>query len=606
MRLSIKEWIVFIMAACVSLLLWFKFSYPQLSFVDLSVEKAKASEIAQGYLTEHDVPLQGYSKAIVFDSEEWADRYLQKTIGFKAQEEFIRQQGFELFSWKVRFYKQFQKEEYIVKVSPKTGRILSFEHLIEDVEPRITPDKDIAKRKAADFLERAFGIDLKEYDFHEEEVKRFDKRIDYSFSWEKKGVYVPYNNNEGGAKLLAGATVSGEEIKKFYINKLDVPEKFKRYIARQAALGEYLYSFHFIIFLLFVTASIYMLLKRKSDVIMSFCRKWFLSLSAFLIIINLLFVLNNIQGFLINYPTSSSLVSFAGVYLVRITINIILICVAFILVGAAGESLRKEIFPEKRYASFMHYLKASFFTRPASQAVVFGYIIFFISLGLQALIYWFGQRYLGVWKEWERLTEFSSSYIPALSAFSVGITASLNEEVFFRLFGISWAKKYLKNTIAAVVLASLIWGFGHTQYPIFPVWFRGIEVTIIGLLFGFIFIKYGLIPLIVAHYLFDAFWGVSAYILGKSHIFLFTSSVFVLTLPLVWAGIAFLMNRKEEEKEIKIALSETQKYNLEMLKVFILSQKSKGVSASDIAKELIAHNWDSILVELAVKEAFEK
>jgi hypothetical protein len=187
----------------------------------------------------------------------------------------------------------------------------------------------------------------------------------------------------------------------------------------------------------------------------------------------------------------------------------------------------------------------------------------------------------------------------------LGVTASLNEEVFFRLFGIAWAKRHLKNIIGCVVLSSLAWGFGHTQYPVFPVWFRGIEVSIVGLVFGFIFIKYGLIPVIVAHYLFDVFWGASAYILGKSHIFLFASSCFVLALPLAWAVTAFLVNKKEEKKEIKLILNKAQEFDLEMLKSFIAAQKSKGLSASEIARELIVHHWDSKLVELAIREIFQ-
>jgi hypothetical protein len=126
-----------------------------------------------------------------------------------------------------------------------------------------------------------------------------------------------------------------------------------------------------------------------------------------------------------------------------------------------------------------------------------------------------------------------------------------------------------------------------------------------GLIYGFIFIRYGLIPLIVAHYLFDVFWGVAAYILGHTTPYLFTSSVFVLAIPLIFACIAYFMNKEEREKEIKTLLDNIQKYNLGILINFVSAKKSQGLNAAVISKELVENNWDNELVDLAVNEVFK-
>ena len=233
MKLSFKTWILFLLLACLGFGLWCKLGYSQFSFVDLAVDKKQAVKKAESYLSSLGVEPEEYSKAVVFDSDNWTDRYLQKTIGLKAEEEFIREHDYELFSWQVRFFKEMQKEEYIVGVSPKSGDVIGFQHLIEDIEPRRAIGKNVARKKAEDFLKGRFGLNLKEFDFHEEKVKRFDKRVDYSFSWEKKGVYIPWKEDQGQAKLLIGATVSGDEIRRFYKMQLDIPEKFQRYIANQ-------------------------------------------------------------------------------------------------------------------------------------------------------------------------------------------------------------------------------------------------------------------------------------------------------------------------------------------------------------------------------------
>jgi hypothetical protein len=190
------------------------------------------------------------------------------------------------------------------------------------------------------------------------------------------------------------------------------------------------------------------------------------------------------------------------------------------------------------------------------------------------------------------------------TAFVIGAGASLNEEINFRLFGISFAKKYLRSSFLAVLLASVIWGMGHTLYAIFPVWFRIIEVSLIGLLYGFILIRFGIIPLIVAHYLFDVFWCSAAYLLGKSSPYLFYSSVGLLGIPLLLAVLAFFLNLPERDKPMAVVLDRIEKYNQKVLVAFVLAKKLEGSSIESIKTELIRHNWDHLLVDLAIKEVF--
>lgn len=604
MKISVKAWVIFILIAILGFSLWMHFGYPRFSFVDLSVNKKEARNIAVSYLNSLGVDLEGYSRVITFENDGWADRYLQKTLGSKKENQFVARYNYELFFWKVRFFKESEKEEYLIGVSPKSGEILSFAHLIEDILERKTEDQEIAKRKARRFLEEKFAINIDQYDFHEVKITRLENRTDYSFSWEHKDVYIPWQEDEGGAKLLIGATVSGNEIRWFYKNDLDIPEKFNRYVEKQLVFGEYLSSFYFLVLTFLVASSIYLLIKKRNQVVARFCKKWYIYLAILLASLSLVSFFNNLQSIIMHYSTSVSLVSYIGINLVKVIINLVLFSVAFVMVGVAGETLRNEALPEGQQCSFLHYLRSTFFSRRVSGAILLGYLLFVIMLGLQAFIFDLGQEHLGVWKEHFRFTRFSSSYIPFLGAFIVGIMASVNEEVIFRIFAISWGKKYFKNMLFAIFFSALIWGFGHSGYAIFPVWFRGIEVSIIGLMYGFVFIKYGIIPLIVAHYLFDVFWGIAAYILARSSGYLFYASLFVFLIPLILALVAYFINREEREKPIKTILDKIQRYNLGVLKIFVSERKIKGFSEAAIQKELIAHNWDIDLVEIAIREVF--
>jgi hypothetical protein len=606
MKIKSKEWIILTLIGIFCFTLWYKLEYPRFSSVDLSIDKQKALSLAYAYLKSKGVNTEEYLRAIVFDTDEWCNRYLQKTLGWEGEEQFIKQYDYDLFFWKIRFFKELQKEEYIVRISARTGNVLSYQHLIEDIAPREKLAKNAAKEKAEKFLKDNYGLNLTEYDFYEEKIKQHEKRIDYVFSWKKKGVYVPWKKNEGGAKLLSGVTVSGNEIRDYYKDRLDVPEAFQRYVENQFLLSGYLYNFYFILWIILIMFSVNIVVRRRYDVIPRFVKRWFCYLAAIIAVINLANIFNNLEDGIMAYPTSIKMASFIGLYITRTILNIMFLLVGFIMPALAGESLYNEVFPKNKYSSFLHYIRSNFFNRNVSKAIIFSYMLAVIILGLQAAMFYLGQRYLGVWREWLKLTQFSSAYIPLLSVFVLSVTASFNEEIAFRLFGISWIKKYFRNILAAIILTSFAWGLGHTAYAIFPVWFRVLEITLLGFLFGFVFLRYGIIVLIVAHYLFDVFWGSASYILGHSPMLLFLSSIMLLSLPLVFALVAYFLNKGEREKEIKNILDKIQQYNLNILVAFISAKKLEGVNADYLKSELIKHNWDPLLVSIALEKVFRQ
>jgi len=604
-KIPIREWSLLVLVAALSVYIWFVLSYPHFSFIDLSVDRDQAISQAEEYLISRGVDPQDYRRAEVFDSDDWSDRYLQKTIGIDGERDFIREHNYELFFWKVRFYKQLEKEEYKIQISPSSGEVIGFTHLIEDTVSRPLLDKERARDAAEDFFKRAYGVNFDDYLFHEEKIKRFENRTDYNFSWEKKGVYIPWKKDEGGAKLLIGATVSGEEIRRFYSGSLDIPEKFQRFIAKESVLGEYLFTIHSFLAIFMIAAATLLFLKKRDNLIIRLCRKWFYLLAIAIIILNSLSFLNNIQAVFFHYATATSLGSYIGILITKILFNLAIYALLIVAPGLSGELLCGEVLPQRPYSSFRHYLNSTFLSRAMARAVASGYCLFFTLVGLQSLLFYLGQRYLGVWKEWYNFTQFSTSYFPFLMAFVVGVTASFKEEVLFRLFGISWIKKYLKSTFLAILFTSLIWGIGHTQYAVFPIWFRGAEVAVIGILFGVTFVKYGIIPVIVAHYLFDVFWGVSPYIFGKSSPYLFGSSAALLLLPLCLGIFAYLKNREDRQRPMENILSNLQKYNIGLLLAYIRSKRSAGMSPEQLSKELIAHNWDAELVKLAISKVFK-
>ena len=604
MGLNKRAWVIFSLLAVAGFAVWHRFTYPQFMSIDFSVGKGQAVSTARDFLRQRAVDPSRYLTSVTFDSDDWADTYMQKTLGLQGEEPFVRKHGFDLFYWKIRFFRPTEKEEFLFNVSPRTGALIGFEHRIPDVEARATPDKDAAQAKAAEFL-KARLPDFSEYEFYNGAPHRFENRVDYSFSWKKKGVGIPWKLGKGEARLLVGATVSGDEVLTFDLGQLDLPESFSRYISEQMTFGRYFSSFSRLFFAALLIFAVVIFFSRRNTLLTRAVKKRMVLAGFALVLVNFLNLFNELQGVIMEYNTSASLGSYLGIFFIQSLFGVVFVGFLFTLPALSGEALQTENDP-RRKDSLTHFIMSTFFCRRAAKLILLGYLLFVILLGMQSGIFQFGQKYFGVWKQWFKITQFSSAYVPFLSALGVGLSASMGEEAVFRVFGINWGRKYLRNTFLALLVASLVWGFGHTEYAIFPVWFRGIEVTLIGLVYGGIFLMFGVLPLLVAHYLFDVFWGVAAYLLGKSTPYFFWASVMVLALPLVFAAAAFLANKPDEEKEPGLLLDAAQKFNLGVLEAFIREQKGAGLADEAVRAQLLANHWDPALIELALPTAEKK
>ena len=111
-------------------------------------------------------------------------------------------------------------------------------------------------------------------------------------------------------------------------------------------------------------------------------------------------------------------------------------------------------------------------------ASIRGYSLGFFFLGYITLFYMIGRKYLGVFLPAEGpYSNLLGMYLPWLAPLTISLLAAVSEEYVSRLFSISFLKRYIKWTPAALIIPAAIWAFGHSTYPVFPVYVRGIELT---------------------------------------------------------------------------------------------------------------------------------
>ena len=167
MTINKTTWLTYIVFAILCLLVWFHFSLPRFSPIHLTVDRARAIELARAYLVNRmNARTDMYKTAAVFSIDSAADRYLQKTIGFVSEQNFIKRNEFDLFFWVVRFFKEETKEEFHVTLSSQTAEVIGFRHVIDDSARRDISSEDAAQHIAVEFLKRTFHFDIARYTFY--------------------------------------------------------------------------------------------------------------------------------------------------------------------------------------------------------------------------------------------------------------------------------------------------------------------------------------------------------------------------------------------------------------------------------------------------------
>ncbi len=185
--------------------------------------------------------------------------------------------------------------------------------------------------------------------------------------------------------------------------------------------------------------------------------------------------------------------------------------VGYALVFMAGESLSRRAFgghPQLWRA----WSREAAPTRQLLGRTLGGYLFVPIELALIAAFYYATNRWLGWWQPSEALTDpnILGSAIPALAPIAMSLQAGFMEECLFRAVPLSLAaiigERYGFRRAAlgvALVLQAAIFGAAHANYPGFPAYARLVELIGPALVWGLIFLRFGLVPTIILHATFD-------------------------------------------------------------------------------------------------------
>jgi ribosomal protein S18 acetylase RimI-like enzyme len=512
--------------------------------IDLALSRSEIARLAQDYLQERGFDLQGYESALAFEEDRWGSIYLQQTLGVAETNDLIRSQGLPIWYWRARWFRPLQKEEFTVYLSP-AGDTVAFYHSVPEEAPGATVSQDEARALAEDYLTRDRGWVLADWEaVAASSEERPGGRTDHHFEWRRRDFEV------GKGELRLAVEVQGDSVGS-YDYWLKVPEAFQRHYVEQRNRAWFFnnlsYTAGFFVFGL--AAFVGYLLAAWRGII-----SWYTGLLPAVLVaaVGLLAGLNELPLNKAWYPTTEDYVLFWLERLFNVVITVGYTAAAVLILWAGGQRLSKRVWPRQNKILPQSDDRWGTLARSGWRGLMLGGMM----AGYLVLFYLGATRLLGGWTPLDVPdTGLFATPFPFLAPLEQGLIPAMNEELMYRLVGISLILALTRRPWLALLVPGVLWGFAHLGYVRDPFYLRGIELTIAGVfLLGFFFLRFGLMTAIVAHFAYNA--GLSALpLLRSSEPYFFASGLVVVAAmlaPIIPGAVIGLRKRLRGKQEPQV------------------------------------------------------
>ncbi len=503
-------------------------AFPEAS-IDLRVNRDDSMVLAQKFLTERGIRLDGYRHAARFGFDEETKLYLERTQGLERMNQLTRG-PIRLWRWAQRWFKPQQKEEFRAEVTP-SGEVVGFDHDTSEASPGANLDQARARDIAQKFLSEVMKRDLGDLEFLEAESNKRPARTDHSFIWKQKSV------NLSDGSLRVEVAIAGDQVAAYH-EFVKIPEQWTRDYEKLLSRNESAQIVDEVFWVLLSVAMLIILVLRLRD------RDVPVRLSlGFGLVAAVLFFLGQLNTFSLaefDYPTTDAYSSFITNYLIQSVISALGLGTLLFLLVASSEPVYRENFPSqpslRRVLSWQGLRTRSFF-----MANVVGLALTFFFFAYQTVFYLAANK-LGAWAPSD--VPFSNELntrIPWAAVLFTGFFPAVSEEMQFRAFAIPFLKKFLRSWPLALVLAAFNWGFLHSAYPNQPFFIRGVEVGVGGLVIGVIMLRFGIIATLIWHYSVDALYTAFLLLRSPNHYLMVSGAVTagIMLIPLIIALVAY-------------------------------------------------------------------
>jgi hypothetical protein len=371
------------------------------------------------------------------------------------------------------------------------GKFLGLNHIIEEDIPGANITQASAQTIAESFLAQHVNWQADEWERVEASSQtQSGGRVDHTFTW-KSSLYAA-----GESELRYTAIVQGNQVD--YVDYfIKVPEAFTRQYASERNVAEFINTLAYILILFgCLVVSIIAIGLSRPDV-------GRVGIPVLLVAgVSLAAHLNSIPLYKSYYDTTENYSLFWITASIGVFFAVLFSAglVFTLLLGA--QSLSKFVWPRQDRILARSADRRVDFSRSAWRGLMLGGV----QMAYVVLFYMITTNYLGWWSPvTSEYSDIFATPFPFFYAFEVGLSAALIEELSVRFIAIGFLLWLFRGRYKwlAVLIPSLLWAFAHTGYVTYPIYARGVELTLVALFLSFIFLKFDLLTTIVSHFTYN-------------------------------------------------------------------------------------------------------
>ncbi len=544
-------WILTAILACASAVFTYHYyahSNPLIT-LDITMDRKKALSKAQELSIQNGWIPQEHDSAVMFQSDMFLQFFVELEGGGKEKFlEMMHTKLFEPYTWQVRHFKEKTTEEVHISFTPD-GAPYRFTQKLAETDMRPTLSFEEARTRAQEIAVNDWGISFEPYE--EIETSKDQKpngRLDHTFVYQRKDAQL---GQEGKYRLRL--VVSGDivtEVNPFVF----IPETFTRRYNEMRASNNTISTMGAMGFLLLyaflgcIVGGFYFFRRRLIDFKQAFL--W----AGCLALLKGLSALNHLPFLWMSYDTASTPTSFLSQYFLVSILGAVATFAFLSIAFSVALTWDRLAFPTR-----VNFWKLWSPTTGSSVIVLGqtagGYLFAIIFLGLATAIYLFLTKVMGWWSPADTLTDpnILATYIPWADAFTNSLQAGFMEEALFRAIPLAAAAligRYYKREKLfvgiAFILQALIFAACHANYPQQPGYFRLIELLIPSGIFGSLYLLFGLLPGLLAHFLYDLFLFALPILIAHTA-WAWVSKIIILLLALFPLGVVLYRKSKQPE-----------------------------------------------------------
>lgn len=183
--------------------------------VDARQAAAKADEVLRGRKINPATFRRTTTLASTFDG--YSSEYLRRFVGLAGANRLYQEKVPSVF-WRVRYFRDSLKEEYLVLIRPD-GALHSVHHLLDEKAPGATLSKEEAQARAEIYLRDEKRLDLARWKLVEAKSEKPVTRTDHTFTWEEREAV-------GEAHVRIELKVLGDEVSGYRVF-VKIPEEWE-------------------------------------------------------------------------------------------------------------------------------------------------------------------------------------------------------------------------------------------------------------------------------------------------------------------------------------------------------------------------------------------